>query len=349
MADFSSLHALLNHGFDTAIDVRSPAEFAVDHLPGAINLPALTNAERAEVGTIYKQVSPFNARKIGAARVARNVADHLTGPLADKPGGWRPLVYCWRGGQRSGSFTSILTQIGWRAEVITGGYMTYRNLVHDLLYQQPLAHRIVLLDGNTGTAKTDILQHLKKRGVQVLDLEGMAGHRGSLLGATAGGQPAQKGFESALATALCDCDPNQITVVEAESAKIGRINLPQRLWAAMIEAPRIVIDAPLEARARYLQSAYADVTHDTTKVKKRLTPLHKLHSHETVNHWHQLLDKKDFTAFASAMMRDHYDPAYARSRRIDSRAVLGQVSVEALDDTGQNRAADTICETLRQL
>ncbi len=349
MAAFTSLTDLVNHGFDTVIDVRSPAEFALDHLPGAINLPALTNAQRAEVGTIYKQVSPFDARKIGAALVARNVADHLTGPLADMPGGWRPLVYCWRGGQRSGSFASILSQIGWRAEVIAGGYMTYRRLVHGLLYTAPLPHRLLLLDGNTGTAKTSILQCLKDRGVQVLDLEGMAGHRGSLLGATPAGQPSQKGFESHLATQIAALDPDQITVVEAESSKIGQINMPEQLWAKMTTAPRLVMNAPLTARADFLTRAYQDVTSDPSELKKRLEPLRNLRSHAVVDHWNNLLDQGDMTALATALMRDHYDPAYIRSRRIDSRAVLGEISVETLDETGQNQAADAILAQLMKL
>ncbi len=349
MAEFTALSALLNHGFDTVIDVRSPAEFAEDHLPGAINLPALSNDQRAEVGTIHKQVSPFKARKIGAALVARNVADHLTGPLAEKPGAWRPLVYCWRGGQRSGSFASILTQIGWRAETIKGGYMTYRRLVFGMLYDTPMPHRIVLLDGNTGTAKTDILQRLSARDLQVLDLEGMAGHRGSLLGATAAGQPAQKGFESQLAAAITALDPDKITVVEAESSKIGQINLPKQIWAAMTTAPRLVIDAPLQARAAYLTQAYSDVISDPAELKKRLNPLRNLRSHAVVDGWISLLDQGDMEGLATALMRDHYDPAYTRSRRIDSRAMLGEVAVETLDPIGQDKAADDIAKRLKQL
>jgi tRNA 2-selenouridine synthase len=108
----ASLPALLSHGFDAVIDVRSPSEYAEDHVPGAVSMPVLSDAERAVVGTIYKQESPFRARKLGAALVARNAAGHLVGPLAAMDGGWRPLVYCWRGGQRSGSFASILAQVG---------------------------------------------------------------------------------------------------------------------------------------------------------------------------------------------------------------------------------------------
>ncbi len=158
--EFTSLKAILNHGFDTVIDVRSPAEFAEDHIPGAINLPALSNEQRAEVGTIYKQISPFDARKIGAGMVIRNVADHIDGPLMEKDGAWQPLVYCWRGGQRSGVFSTLLSEIGWRAQTVKGGYTSFRRLVKANLYDDPLAHRFILLDGYTGTAKTEILPRL---------------------------------------------------------------------------------------------------------------------------------------------------------------------------------------------
>ena len=157
-------------GADTIIDVRSPDEFAEDHIPGAINLPVLSNAERAKVGTIYKQDSSFMARKIGAALVAQNAAVHLMGPLADKPGGWQPMVYCWRGGQRSGSFATILEQIGWRVQLLKGGYRSYRRLVAQTVYDTPLPHKLTLIEGGTGTAKTRLLEHLALAGEQVLSL-----------------------------------------------------------------------------------------------------------------------------------------------------------------------------------
>ena len=240
---FTSLSALLDHGYDTVIDVRSPAEFAEDHIPGAISLPVLDNEERARVGTIYKQQSPFLARKLGAALVFRNAADHIEQRLSHHEGGWRPLVYCWRGGQRSGSFAWMLGQIGWRSESIEGGYRTYRRLVNATLYDLPLPHRLVALDGFTGTAKTELLKRAAVRGVQVLDLEGCAEHRGSLLGATGQPQPSQKRFETRLAGVLSGLDPVRPVLVEAESSKIGERIVPPSIWDAMKVAPRIVVEA----------------------------------------------------------------------------------------------------------
>lgn len=346
---FTSLDDLLRHGFDAVIDVRSPAEYADDHIPGAINLPALDNAQRARVGTIYKQVSPFDARKMGAAMVARNVADHVDGPLAAKDGGWRPLVYCWRGGQRSGSFASILSQIGWRAQTIQGGYQTYRRLVNDMLHLDPLAHRLILLDGYTGTAKTDILARSQARGAQVLDLEALAQHRGSLLGGMSQNQPSQKGFETALAVALNALDPARPVLVEAESSKIGRITLPPSLWQAMLAAPRIVITAPLAARAQYLTQTYADIIANPDEVARRLAPLRRIRGHTVVDGWDHLLRAGDFPALAAALMTQHYDPAYAKSRRIDERQVIATVHAPTLDDAGQEYAADAVSTAISAL
>ena len=316
----TSLSDLAGHGFDDIIDVRAPAEWAEDHLPGAVNLPVLDDAERAEVGTIYKQVSPFTARKVGAALVAANAARHLQGALADKPGGWRPLVYCWRGGQRSGSFATILAQIGWRVETIAGGYKAWRALVVDALYDQPFPCRVVVLDGNTGSAKTDILNMLPGLGVQVLDLEGLARHRGSLFGGLPGGQPSQRGFESALAMQMAALDPARLVVVEAESSKVGNCRLPPGLWKAMVAAPRVSIVAPLTARAAYLARAYGDLSGDAVRLAGLIDLLRGAHSGEVIEGWHGLAVAGKFEALAAGLMEAHYDPRYAKHRARMERA-----------------------------
>ena len=316
----TSLSDLAGHGFDDIIDVRAPAEWAEDHLPGAVNLPVLDDAERAEVGTIYKQVSPFTARKVGAALVAANAARHLQGALADKPGGWRPLVYCWRGGQRSGSFATILAQIGWRVETIAGGYKAWRALVVDALYDQPFPCRVVVLDGNTGSAKTDILNMLPGLGVQVLDLEGLARHRGSLFGGLPGGQPSQRGFESALAMQMAALDPARLVVVEAESSKVGNCRLPPGLWKAMVAAPRVSIVAPLTARAAYLARAYGDLSGDAVRLAGLIDLLRGAHSGEVIEGWHGLAAVGKFEALAAGLMEAHYDPRYAKHRARMERA-----------------------------
>lgn len=341
---FTSLSQIYAAGFDDIIDVRSPAEYAEDHIPGAISLPALDNEERAIVGTIYTQESTFKARKIGAAKVARNVATHLEGPLADRDGGWRPLVYCWRGGQRSGSFASILSQIGWRAEVIEGGYRSYRRLVVQAMHDTPLPHRVILLDGNTGTAKTEILALLSQRGVQVIDLEGLAAHRGSLFGAVSQPQPSQKAFEGALAHVLEGVDPARPVVIEAESSKVGALLVPSGLWAAMRAAPRIRLNAPLEARAKYLTRAYADLTADIGTMQATLAKLVPLRGHEQVCLWQQMAARCEFEALAAELMARHYDSRYNKSRSAHDVDLLAEIDVQRLDADGLAQVADRIAQ-----
>jgi tRNA 2-selenouridine synthase len=325
-----SLADVLALRFDDIIDVRAPSEWAEDHIPGAISLPVLDDAERARVGTIYKQVSPFTARKVGAALVAKNAAAHLEGPLADKPGGWQPLVYCWRGGQRSGSFASILSQIGWRVEVVQGGYKSWRRLVVEALYDQPFAHRLMVLDGNTGTAKTEVLARLAARGVQVVDLEGLANHRGSLFGHM-GEQPSQKAFEGRLALALARLDPDRPVVVEAESAKVGECRLPPKLWRAMVTAPRISIEAPRRARAEYLVRAYADLVADVARLDGVVASLAAAHPREVIADWRAMVAAGAFVDLAEGLMARHYDPRYGKHRaRMD--VPVTEVAVEGLDD-----------------
>lgn len=345
---FTTFADILTHGADTIIDVRSPAEFAEDHVPGAINLPALSNAERAEIGTIYVRDSAFRARKMGAALVARNVAAHLEGPLKDKDGSWQPLVYCWRGGQRSGSFTSILQQIGWRADTITGGYQSFRRLVYSYLYETPLPHRLILLDGNTGTGKTALLARLKDQGVQTVDLEALANHRGSLLGAMLDDQPAQKGFETALATALVACDPTKPVVLEAESSKIGKINLPQGLWSAMCAAPRIMITADLADRATFLAKTYANVSDDPDRLRASVQPLRYVRGHAVVDKWETMMAEPDLTILSAALMSDHYDLAYTKSRNVQDHDLLGTVHANNLKDDGLDQAAKQITALISQ-
>ena len=339
---FGSVAAFLRHGFDDLLDVRSPAEFAEDHVPGAVSLPALSNEERARVGTIYVQESPFLARKVGAALVARNVAAHLEGPLADREGGWRPLVYCWRGGQRSGSVATILGQIGWRAETVEGGYRSWRRMVQRSLYEAPLPHRLILLDGLTGTGKTDLLDRLERGGAQVLNLEGLARHRGSLLGGMPGGQPSQKGFETALAARLAGLDPSRPTFAEAESSKVGDLALPPALWAAMTAAPRVEVTAAPEARARYLARAYANLAAEPDRLEGLLRQLTAQRGRATVERWVGLLRSGELEPLAARLMEDHYDPAYRSGRARYPVPALGTVSAGALTEADLDQAADVV-------
>lgn len=330
-----TIRALQNAPFDTVIDVRAPSEFAEDHVPGAINLPVLSDAERAQVGTIYKQDSPFTARKLGAALVAQNAAHHLQTALADKPGNWQPLVYCWRGGQRSGSFATILSQIGWRVQVLEGGYKSWRRLVLAELYDAPFPAPVILLNGGTGTGKTDILSHLAGMGAQVIDLEALACHRGSVFGGI-GTQPSQKLFETRLAQATAALDPTRPVILEAESNRIGAIRLPPGLWDAMRGAEIIEITAPLDARANYIAARYSGLAQDKDRVAQVLDSLRKHHPAARVQDWQNMA--ADPVALARELIAEHYDPRYARVAKKTAplaRLALPNLSEDTLADAAR--------------
>jgi tRNA 2-selenouridine synthase len=326
------LSDLFDAGFDDIVDARSPAEFAEDRLPGAISLPVLDDDERAQVGTIYTRQSRFGARRLGAARVLRNIADHLDGPLADRPGGWRPLVYCWRGGQRSGTFGWLMREIGWPAQTLAGGYRSYRRLVVRAMYETPLPHRLVVLTGMTCTAKTVLLHKLAGTGMQVLDLEGIGRHRGSIFGAMADPQPSQRAFEGAIALALARCDPTRTVVVEAESSKVGDLIVPPALWKAMRDAPRVEVAAPLAARAAHFPQAYPDLVADPARFAALVERLRRLHGRERIARWQELIAAGDMAGVAAELMTAHYDPRYGKSQaRFADRVVARQV-FDRLDD-----------------
>lgn len=335
----TSLVGLADAGFDAIIDTRSASEFAEDHLPGAISLPVLNDAQRAEVGTIYKQVSPFQARKIGGALAAANVARHVAGPLAGHGGGWRPLVYCWRGGQRSGAFATILAQIGWRTARLSGGWKSWRALVLDQVERKGSPAPVVVLDGNTGAAKTEILHLLAARGVQVLDLEGLANHRGSLFGAMAGGQPAQKLFETRLAMALAALDPARPVVVEGESSRIGGLALPRAVWRGLCQAPRLRLSVPVAARAAYTARAYADAVAEPGRVEATVARLAPLHPAALIEDWQAMAQRGEWATLAEGLMRHHYDPRYEKHRARCAALEHAVIGVERLDEAGLDHAA----------
>ncbi|MDO4681588.1 MAG: tRNA 2-selenouridine(34) synthase MnmH [Lautropia sp.] len=301
--------------FDTLIDARSPAEYALDHLPGAFNHPVLDDEERRIVGTIYKQQSAFEARRVGAAMVAANLARHWETAFADRPESWRPLVYCWRGGMRSGSMVTWLRMTGWDAQQLRGGYKAFRRYVVEQLPKLIPGLRLVVLCGQTGTAKTRILQALTRQGAQVLDLEGMARHKGSMLGAWPGcPQPSQKQFETNLYTVLQGFDLSRPVFTESESARIGLISLPLELVAHLRASTELVeIVAEPAVRLDFLLRDYAYLGDEDMKLGDTLGRFVTLQGHETVNRWKAWAAEGNLGELFAELMSRHYDPQYQRS------------------------------------
>lgn len=300
--------------FDEIIDVRTPLEFREDHIPGAVNLPVLSEEERAHVGTLYKQVSSFDAKKVGAALIARNIARHLDEYFSSKPKNWRPLIYCWRGGKRSGSMAHILHEVGWKAIRLDGGYKAYRRRVIEDLATLPSRFQFRAVCGATGSGKSRFLEALNDVGAQVLDLEQLAAHRGSILGDWPNApQPTQKTFESLIWDRLRRFDPVQYVYVEAESKKIGALRVPESLIARMWESECVLIEADMEQRIALLIEEYAHFIANPTTLLAKIDCLNDLHSGAQIARWKSLVQQKNWIEFVRELLTAHYDPAYLRS------------------------------------
>ena len=300
--------------FDAILDTRSPAEFAEDHVPGALCCPVLDDEERARVGTIYKQVSPFEARKLGAALVAHNIAMHLEVSFAGKPKGWKPLVYCWRGGKRSGAMAHVLREVGWEAKTLQGGYKAYRRYVVESLAVLPPKFSFRVIHGVTGSGKSRVLRALQAAGAQVLDLEDLAAHRGSVLGNLPGRpQPSQKMFESRLLKALAALDASREVFVEGESRKIGQLQVPEALIERMRASECVLLQAGLETRVALLLDEYRHFFTDPAALGTQLDCLAGLHGREKVGEWKALAAAGEWKSLVARLLEDHYDPAYRHS------------------------------------
>ncbi|MBI5927463.1 MAG: tRNA 2-selenouridine(34) synthase MnmH [Aquabacterium sp.] len=330
------------HLFDCLIDARSPSEFALDHIPGAINCPVLDDEERRIVGTIYKQQGAFEARRVGGAMVAANLARHLQGRFANMPADWKPLVYCWRGGLRSGSMVAWWRLVGWDAQQLAGGYKRWRQHVIALLDALCPQLQLHVVSGATGSAKTRVLHALAEQGAQVLDLEGLAAHKGSLLGAMPGvDQPSQKAFETAMATVIERFDLNKPVFVEAESRKIGRISLPTSLIERMRASPCLEIDASPEARLAFLLRDYAYLGDDGAALADKFESLRAMHGKDTIARWQDWARQSQLSPLFAELTELHYDPLYARSQaaHFHKWAERQTVQVDALDDASIQQVA----------
>ncbi|MES2298384.1 MAG: tRNA 2-selenouridine(34) synthase MnmH [Pseudomonadota bacterium] len=310
--EFSALVPTLEQ-FDAIIDVRSPSEYALDHIPGAVNFPVLDDAQRIVVGTLDKQVNSFEAKKVGAALVSKNIGRYLEENWLDMPRDWKPLIYCWRGGNRSGAMAHVLARVGWPVIQLEGGYKAYRNFVNAELEKAPgLSFKVVC--GTTGSGKSRLLEVLASIGAQVLDLEQLAAHRGSVLGnLPSQPQPSQKRFETLIWDKLRHFDPALPVFVESESKKVGQLRVPAALMDEMRAAPCIALSLSRENRVRLLMEDYQHFTINPAELNTQLDCLLKMYGREKINSWHDLANSGRMPELVAELLEQHYDPAYLRS------------------------------------
>ena len=338
------------NAFDDILDVRSPAEYADDHLPGAMSVPVLNNEERARIGTLYIQVSPFDAKKLGAALIARNIAHHLEHQFSDRPKSWRPLVYCWRGGMRSGAMAHILAQVGWNTSQLEGGYKNYRRHVITALEALPQQFNFRVISGSTGSGKSHLLHALAEQGGQVLDLEALAQHRGSLLGRLPNQpQPSQKTFETRLWDVLRTFTTERPVYIESESRKVGVLSLPNALVERMRVSPCMRIEAPQPARVKFLMQDYAHFLSSPHLLTERLPLLVELHGREVIKRWCEMAENSEWEPLVGELLTQHYDPAYKRSsgmgfQQLDKAEIL---KLTSLDNTSLHEVAQNLIHNER--
>lgn len=296
--------------YDLILDARSPHEFAQSHLPGARNFYALNDEEHKEIGTIYKQVSPFEARVKGAAYVCKNAIDHIAALYPEFTPNHRIAIYCARGGMRSSSLSTIFSNIGYRLDRVKGGYKAYRNHVVDYMeHFEP--RRLIVLGGNTGCGKSDLLAKLNN----TIDLEGLANHYGSSFGAVNGPQPGAKMFQNRLMHAFEATDASHPVFIESESKKIGRLVVPNALYAMMHEGLRVEVTAPLKQRVERIMRMYEkiDDTFFYASMDKIAPYIKRTAKEDTLTAYRQ----GDLAKVAEILLVEYYDVVYKKPRRVD--------------------------------
>ena len=336
--------------YEMIIDVRAPSEFELDHIPGAVNMPVLTDSERIEVGTIYKQISPFEARKVGAAYVSQNISLHLRNKLSNKGNNFKPLIYCWRGGQRSSAFNRILSEIGWQSYQLAGGYKTYRrDVLRELeIYSSKLD--LVVVGGYTGAGKTKLLNELRSKGEQIIDLEKLANHRGSLLGEVQhSSQPSQKAFESRILEAIKQLSNSRKTFIEAESSTIGNLLLPPPLWKKLKSAPIVWVDVPLKNRVDFLLQEYFQLTDNPSKLKDLLKLIKRRADRELFELISNNIEKHEWGLVASNLLSGHYDPAYKKSIKRSGELKIFEIYQSDCSDTSITFSAEKIISNFKNM
>ena len=320
------------------IDVRSPCEYKDDHIPGSINLPVLNDKERNLIGTIYKKESPFKAKKLGASLISKNISVFIKNKFINNLGSWKPLIYCWRGGQRSKSIAITLSEIGWEVHLLRGGYKTYRKKVNNSLNKIIKDHKFIILRGKTGTAKTRIIEKLIFNGESAINLENLAKHKGSLLGNYPNiPQPSQKFFESLLYYEFKKLKKNTSVFIESESSKIGDLFLPSKLIEKIENSPCIEIKSTVENRASFLVKDYKNFILKKNSFNKLFTHANTRLGKNIVNKWKNNYKSKNWKELALQLIVEYYDPLYSFKKNQKNNKVLESYNLKTLNNYHINR------------
>jgi tRNA 2-selenouridine synthase len=327
--------------YSLVIDARSPHEYAEDHIPEAINLPVVDDVEYAEVGTRHR-TDPHSAYLIGVEYSLHNIANQIKPLIAKYGENDRMLVYCFRGGKRSKLWADNLRTIGYTVDVLRGGWKNYRRWVRASLETLPKHFEFRVLSGSTGTGKTRLLHALAFAGEQTLDLELLASHRGSLIGALPGKpQPRQKYFDTLLLNAMRRFDVSRPVWLEAESKKIGNVQLPDSLYEAMHRTVPIHLTAPMSERVRLWREDYPHLAENPSAMVDLLAPLKPLIGGEELGLWRKLAASGDIDQLFERVMSQHYDPCYDRSTRrtYKNEASSLRIDLESLSAERLNEVA----------
>lgn len=310
--DISELDYITNTKKKLIIDVRSEAEFSIDHIPGAINLPVLNNTERKIIGTIYKKFGSFEANKSGAMIITKNISLILQ-RFINLPKDLEIVVYCWRGGKRSYSLNTILNSIGIKSNIIKGGYKSFRKMVIEKLETLPKNYKFVVIAGPTGNGKTLLLEKLEKSGENIINLEQLANHYGSVLGDINLIQPTQKSFETHLLYSLSKLEASKICFIESESKKIGKLSIPDILLKKIRNSPCIQIEIPIDSRVENIKENYKYFIDNPDELLTRLKKIKQYIGIENLNNWTKLINHYEWDAFIEQMITSYYDPLYNKS------------------------------------
>ncbi|MGE5404281.1 MAG: tRNA 2-selenouridine(34) synthase MnmH [Candidatus Saccharibacteria bacterium] len=325
------------------IDVRSSAEYLDAAIPGAVNIPLLDNSERQEIGTLYKQEGPQAARKRGLELIGPGLAE-LVARIEEEATQGDVVLYCWRGGERSKSVAQLLNIMHVSGYRLVGGFREYRRHVVQRLAELPTG-KVAVIHGLTGTGKTEIIKHLRQKGLPAVDLEELANHRGSVFGSVGlGEQPSQKEFDNRLLIELDWAEKFGYVIVESESRKIGRLFLPERLFDGMKNGLHVQIYDTIYGRIGRLQKEYVD--NQRIQESELLTSVKGLERYigkKKVSQLEELIRNKQFDEAIGTLLVDYYDPLYGYKDEPDEKFDLN------VDGNDSEQAAEVLTERLKDI